>query len=144
MNDQEKRAQIERVFTAINDRNMDEIRAIFHPDYLDHTPMGEVHGPQAFCDFLQTWYTAFPDAHFETRNLILDGDWAAWQVRFTGTNTGSMMGMPPTGRAVDTLGVHMGRLAPDGPPVEHWTGNDMSLLMQQLGLMPDMSGAPAA
>jgi hypothetical protein len=27
-------------------------------------------------------------------------------------------------------------------PIEHWTGNDMVMLMQQRGLIPAMAGAP--
>jgi predicted ester cyclase len=61
-----------------------------------------------------------------------------------GTNTGSLMGMPATGKSIDVLGLHMGRLSDDGRPIEHWVGNDVLLMMQQLGLAPDMAAASAA
>jgi predicted ester cyclase len=144
MDHHEKKAQIERIFDVFNRRALDELDGIFHPDYVDHTPMGDLHGVQAFKDHIQTWLSAFPDARFEVSDIIVEGDQAAWRSRLSGTNTGSLMGMPPTGRAVDVSAVHMGRLSADERPIEHWTGNDMISLMQQLGLVPEMAAAPAA
>lgn len=142
MDQQEKKEQIERIFDVFNRRALDEIDGIFHPDYVDHTPMGEVRGVAAFKEFLQGWLDAFPDAKFELSNVIVDGDLAAWQPRLTGTHTGSLMGIPPTGKRVDVTGLHMGRLSDDGRPIEHWTGNDMLLMLQQLGVAPEIA-APA-
>jgi predicted ester cyclase len=144
MHQEEQRAQIGRVFDALNRRAFDELDEIFHPDYVDHTPTGDVEGVPAFKEYLRGWIEAFPDGRFEVSNIIVEDDMAAWQPRFTGTNTGPLMGMPPTGREVDVLGLHMGRIAEDGRPIEHWVGSDMLVTMQQLGLVPEMSGAPAA
>jgi predicted ester cyclase len=140
----EKKAQIERVFDVFNRRAFDELDDLFHPDYLDHTPMGDLQGVEAFKDYLKGWLDAFPDGRFELANVIVDGDMAAWQPRFTGTNTGPLMGMPATGKSVDVLGLHMGRLSDDGRPIEHWVGNDVLLMLQQLGMAPQMGEAPAA
>ena len=143
MNDAEKRAQIERIFDIFNRRALDELDSIFHPDYVDHGPMGDVKGVDGFKQFLSVWLDAFPDAHFECYSIIIEGDMAAWRSRLTGTNTGSLMGMPPTGKAVDVEALHMGRLSDDDRPLEHWTGNDLLVMLQQLGVVPAM-GAPVA
>jgi predicted ester cyclase len=143
MNDQEKRAQIERIYDVFNRRAYDELEEIFHPDYVDHSPTGEIHGAAAFSEHLQQMIAAFPDARFEVSNIIVEGDHAAWQGRLTGTNTGSLMGMPPTGREIDVQSVHMGRLSEDERPLEHWTGNDMLILLRQLGVIPEPQPAPA-
>jgi predicted ester cyclase len=142
MDQQQKKAQIEQIFDVFNRRALDELDELFHPDYIDHTPMGDLHGVPAFKEFVQGWLDAFPDGRFELSNIIVEGDLAAWQPRFIATNTGSLMGMPPTGKRVDVLGLHMGRLSEDGRPIEHWTGDEMLILMQQLGLAPDMAGMP--
>jgi predicted ester cyclase len=92
---------------AATTRALDELDEIFHPDYVDHTPMGDLQGVPAFKEYVKGWLDAFPDAKFELSNIIVEGDLAAWQPRFSGTNTGSLMGMPPTGKAVDVLGLHM-------------------------------------
>ena len=138
-----KKAQIEAIFDVFNRRAFDELDEIFHPDYVEHSPMGDVHGVPAFKDYVSGWIAAFPDGRFAVSNVVVEDDMAAWQVRFRGTNTGSLMGMPPTGKSVDVPGVQMGRLSDDGRPIEHWNGNDMLILMQQLGLIPDMQPSPA-
>lgn len=141
MDDQAKKDQIARIFDVFNARDLDALDEIFHPDYVDHSPMGDVHGVPAFKEFVGLWLEAFPDGRFEVSNVIVEGDLAAWQARFTGTNEGALMGMPPTGRSVDVVGLHMGRIDAEGRPVEHWTGNDQLLMMQQLGLVPQLAGS---
>jgi predicted ester cyclase len=142
MDQQQKKAQIERIFDIFNRRALDELDEIFHPDYVDHTPLGDLQGVPAFKEYLQSWLGAFPDARFSVSNIIVEDDYAAWRAHLRGTNTGSLMGMAPTGKTVEVSAVHMGRLSDDERPIEHWTGNDMVMLMQQLGLMPAMAGAP--
>src|SRR5438067_3615492 len=122
MDQEQKRAQIERIFDVFNRRALDELDEIFHPDYVDHSPEGDVHGVPAFKEAIQAWIAAFPDAQFGATHIIVEGDLAAWQATFTGTNTGSLMGMPPTGKRVDVVGLHMGRISEDGRPIEHWMG----------------------
>jgi predicted ester cyclase len=143
MDDQQKRDQIVHIFDIFNRRALDELDTIFHSDYVDHSPMGDFRGVPAFKQLLTTWLSAFPDAHFEVSDIIVEGPMAAWRARFTGTNTGSLNGMPPTGKQVDVPAVHMGRLADDGRPIEHWTGNDMVILLQQLGVVPSLAPVPA-
>jgi len=141
MDHDQKKAQIERIFDIFNRRAFDELDAVFHPDYVDHTPLGDLRGVAAFKDYVKEWLEAFPDGRFEVSNIIVEGDLAAWQPRFVGTNTGSLMGMPATGKSVDVTGLHMGRLGDDDRPIEHWIGNDMLLTMQQLGIVPDPTAA---
>lgn len=137
----DEKAQIEQIFDVFNRRAFDELDELFHPDYVDHTPFGDLRGVPAFKESVKGWLEAFPDGRFELSNVIVEGDLAAWQPRFTGTHTGPLMGMPPTGKPVDVLGLHMGRLSDDGRPIEHWVGNDMLLTMQQLGVAPAVASA---
>jgi predicted ester cyclase len=142
VDDQQKRDQIVRIFDILNRRELDELDAIFDASYVDHSPMGELCGVEPFKQMLGSWLAAFPDSRFEVSNIVVDGDLAAWQARFTGTNSGSLAGMPATGKAVDVLAVHMGRINEEGRPIEHWTGNDMLAMLQQLGLAPSLAPAP--
>ena len=54
---------------------------------------------------------------------------------FRGTNTGSFLGAPPTGRPVQASSISIYRIA-NGKIVEHWGENDVIGVMVQLGLMP--------
>ena len=80
----------------------------------------------------QAWKAAFPDARGTIENRIVAGNQAAGEVVWTGTNTGPLNGMPPTGkrvqiRAVVTLREEGGRIA----FLRHYL--DMAGLMAQLG-----------
>ncbi len=86
--------------------------------------------------------TAFPDMEIHAEDVIAEGDLAAWRVVGSGTNTGEMMGMPPTGKRVDFTGVDMGRIK-DGKAVEHWTGDTTFRMLQQLGIIPPLGAPPA-
>jgi len=44
--------------------------------------------------------SAFPDWHWEERNLAIDGDLIALHFTVTGTHRGEYMGLPPTGRSI--------------------------------------------
>ena len=52
----------------------------------------------------------------------------------TGTNTGSFMGMLPTNKKVDIMGVDYVTLNSDGKVIEHWGFSDDMKMMQQLGM----------
>ncbi len=83
--------------------------------------------------------SAFPDSQVTTDDLIADGDEVVERFTFRGTNKGSFMGAPPTGKQVTATGMSVFRIA-NGKIVEHWGENDSLGVMQQLGLVP-MPGA---
>jgi len=56
---------------------------------------------QAFIGILTAQKTAFPDMKHEITELITDGKYVTTKGIFKGTNTGSMMGNPPTGNKVN-------------------------------------------
>jgi predicted ester cyclase len=165
MNRTEKRWLIERMAELINARDLDRLEEIVHPDHVAHTAWGVIRGFADFCDFMRIrWLQPFPDASFEVLNVVADGDLAASRVRFTGTNSvgigpdylqpvpacansmarWSLMGLPPTGRTVDVVGVHMSRFDDAGRQIEQWMGNDQMLVLQQLDLLPEPVMALAA
>ena len=53
-----------------------------------------------------------------------------------GTQRGEFFGIPPIGKAVSMVGVHVFRIA-DGKIAEHWGSNDDLSLMRQLGAITD-------
>jgi predicted ester cyclase len=161
VNESQTKARIEEIFDRLTRRDLDGLNGLFDPHYVDHTAWGDTEGLAAFKELMLTcWLNPFQDARFDVSNVIVEGDRAAWLVRFTGTNNvgvaplclsalascadaitrWSLMGMPPTGKSVDVLGLHMGR-HDDGRLIEHWTGNDQLVMMQQLGLLPEPAPA---
>jgi steroid delta-isomerase-like uncharacterized protein len=73
--------------------------------YTDPTTPGPLTGA-AIAEYAQGLWRAFPDLSFQMlRMMEADGGAvsAEWEMR--GVNTGSMLGLPPTGRAVQVRGV---------------------------------------
>ena len=69
-------------------------------------------------------------------DVLISGDKAVARVRVTGTQTGEMMGMPPTGRSADVQLIDIIRFGDDGLAHEHWGVIDMLGMLQQLGAIP--------
>jgi predicted ester cyclase len=67
----------------------------------------------------------------EIDELVADGDRVAVATTFTGTHSGELMGMAPTGRTVSVTGIDIVRVA-DGQIVEHRGLTDIVGLMRQL------------
>lgn len=80
--------------------------------------------------------TGFPDMQFLIIDMVAKGDKVWVYNTMRGTNTGSMMGMPPTGKKIDVKGLDIVRFV-NGKAVEHWGLNDDLKMMQQLGLIPE-------
>ena len=77
---------------------------------------GRTFTPQQGTENAKAWKAAFPDARGTIENRIVAGNQAAGEVVWTGTNTGTLNGMPPTGkrvriRAVVTLREEGGKIA---------------------------------
>lgn len=76
----------------------------------------------------------FPDYQTIIDDLLAEGDKVAARITMSGTNTGSFMGIPPTGKRVSFTGIYIARIA-NGKIVEHWGEEDSVSLLQQLGAL---------
>lgn len=82
----------------------------------------------------QIMLAGFPDYQTTIDDLFAEGDKVAARITMSGTNTGSFMGIPPTGKYVSFTGIYIARLA-YGKIVEHWGEEDGVSLLQQLGVL---------
>jgi predicted ester cyclase len=112
---------------------VDELIAEDLVDHLD-IPGVETTGRQRYYDSVVLNRTAFPDLRNPLDLIIADDDLAVSYGRLTGTNTGELWGMPPTGRSVDLPMVGILRFR-DGQAIERWGVFDSAIMMQQLGLV---------
>lgn len=76
----------------------------------------------------------FPDYQTIIDDLLAEGDKVAARITMSGTNTGSFMGIPLTGKRVSFTGIYIARIA-NGKIVEHWGEEDSVSLLQQLGAL---------
>ena len=76
----------------------------------------------------------FPDYQTSIDDIFAEGDKVAARITMSGTNSGSFMGIPPTGKHVSFTGIYIARIA-NGKIVEHWGEEDGVSLLQQLGVL---------
>ena len=130
------KAIIERMFDEIiNKGNLDLADELFAEDFIDHGPMGDLQGREAFKGLVGQWRSAVPDVHCEVSTFIIDGDDAAWLVRTTGTHTGDGLGFPATGKRFETVSANIGRFR-NGQAAEHWAEQGMFPFLVQIGIIP--------
>ena len=106
------------------------------PNFVHHNPIPGVPGnAEGIKMGIAAFRQAFPDYRLAIMDLVAEGDKVASRIRFTGTHKGELMGMPPTGKSVQTEFWHIERIA-NGRIAERWSLFDQWGLMQQLGAVP--------
>jgi steroid delta-isomerase-like uncharacterized protein len=121
---------------------LDAVIELVGDDYVGHVPgvPQPIRGKDGFQEFASSYLAAFPDGTITVDHQIAEGDFVATRWTGRGTNTGELMGMPPTGRQVTIEGITYSRVA-DGKAHEAWLIWDTLSMMQQLGAVPE--SAPA-
>lgn len=74
---------------------------------------------------------AFPDWHWEVRNLAIDGDYLALHFKVSGTHRGEFEGIEPTGRVVAASQFTLYHVV-DGKFAEVWDLVDVQSLVKQV------------
>jgi predicted ester cyclase len=112
---------------------------------VEHNPMpGQQPGLAGFKQMITEMKAGFPDEKTTIEDIRVDSNMLIARVRMSGTNSGPMMGMPPTNKKMtDVMGIDMIRWE-NGKFVEHWGLFDDHAMMSQLGLMPPPGGPPTA
>jgi len=107
---------------------------IIAPDYVEHfADMSEdVVGIDAFKEDVAALRTIFPDSNLTVEELIVKNDRIVWRWIFTGTNTGTVNDIPPTGKKVRVEGVGILRVV-NGKIVERLIYYNKETRLRQLG-----------
>lgn len=83
------------------------------------------------------YHQAFPDMSVSFGDIVSEGDSVVARYTIHGTNSGELMGMPPTGKSIEVASVSFLKIA-NGQVIEEFSLSDMAAMMQQLGLAPEM------
>ena len=114
--------------------------ATFHDP---NVPGGKFTGPEGLKQFVEIYKKAFPDVQLTINDQVAEGDKVVSRWTGTGTHTGELMGIPPTGKRATVTGIDFDRYQ-DGKIVEAYASYDMLGMLQQLGLAPSMVAGSAA
>jgi steroid delta-isomerase-like uncharacterized protein len=142
--EQENKALVRRYYNEVfNERRVDLVDRLAVEDYVEHDPFpGQGDGRADLRARVELILAAMNPLRFEVQDLIAEGDRVVVRWVQQGTQSGTFMGIPPTGRQYTFAGIDIHRLR-DGLMVEHWHVVDLFGLLQQLGAIPAPSTATA-
>lgn len=140
----DNKAVVRRFYQEVlNERKVDALDQIAAEDYVEHDPFpGQGNGRADLKARVASLHKAFNPLRFNVEDVIAEGDKVVVRWTNSGTDRGGFMGIPPTGREFGIAGIDI-YVVRDGRLAEHWHVVDMLGHMQQLGLLPTPSGAPA-
>jgi predicted ester cyclase len=101
-----------------------------HPGTPGTAP--DTEGIDGLREIFHRFRTTFPDLHVTIHDLIAEGDWVAARWTASGTHSGELAGIAPTGTAVSWGGTDVYRIADDRIS-EWWRNDDTVWLLHQLG-----------
>jgi len=107
---------------------LDELAA---PDFVDHNPgPGQAPGAEGIKQFFTAMRAAVTDLRVSVEQMISDDDKVAAHVSMSGTHTGELVGIPPSGKQVVMRISDLVRFE-NGKAAERWGVEDMSGFVSQ-------------
>ncbi len=137
MSDQNKALSRRVIEEGFDKGNMAALGELVTSNYVNHSapPGMPAAGVESIRAIVGLYRTAFPDIHNTINLQVAEGDKVVTHWTATGTNKGSLLGMPPTGKSATITGTTIDRIV-GGKIAETWTTFDQVQMMQQLGVIP--------
>jgi steroid delta-isomerase-like uncharacterized protein len=114
-----------------NKGRREAIAELVAPDAIIHEGGVDTCGPDGFYPYFDRMQAAFSDVHVTVHETLVAGDKICVRWSCAMKHTGDGLGMPATGRMLETTGISIMRVA-EGKLVEGWQNWDMLGLMQQI------------
>lgn len=112
-------------------------------DAVDHSQVGgktkTEPGAGSFKHIVGMFRHAMPDIRLTILDEIYTNDKVVHRWVLNGTDSGGVMGMPPSGKSLQFTGTTVVRMQ-DGKIAERWANVDELGLLQQLGVVPPPPG----
>jgi steroid delta-isomerase-like uncharacterized protein len=127
---------VTRYFEEVwNQGRVDVLDDLLTPDYRNHSPSipDPRPGPADLKPIVMAMRAGIPDLRYQILDLVATPGKVAVHVRLTGTHTGTLFGIPATGRTIDVRQMQIewieaGRIS------QHWRVTDELTLMRQIGV----------
>ena len=129
---------IRRYYTEVwNQGKLEVLDELLDKKYLNHTPStpNPPAGPGGLKPIVAAIRKAFPDLHYEIKEVIVNDSMAVARVVMTGTQVNQLFDLPPTGKKITVNQVTIEKIR-QGKIIEHWRVTDELTLMKQLGFIP--------
>lgn len=134
MSVEENIANQRRVWKEIyNEKNLSIVPELFATNWIEHTPFGDLKGPDGFKQGTLTMLTAFPDIHVTIDAIFGAEDKVVSRVTMKGTFTGKYHRITPNGRQFTQKAILITQWL-DGKEVEAWGAYDTLAFYKQLDI----------
>lgn len=135
MSEQNKALARNLLETAWGKKDIEGIAKYVTADHVNHGPFTDqmpagIEGDKAF---VSSFLAAFPDVRFTIDQQEAEGDLVRTWVTYTGTQTGQLMDIPPTGRQAVVQVLITDRIV-GGKIAESWAEWDPNDMLRQLGV----------
>jgi steroid delta-isomerase-like uncharacterized protein len=135
MSVEDNKSVVNRVFTALNERDLDTVTSYYQPDTRFHGWGPHTVDVAGYEENMSELLAAFPDSRFRVEDVIAEGDRVAVRHTFSGTHQQPFQGVPASGRRVEAPAIVILRME-GGKAVELWLNADFLGIMQQIGAIP--------
>ncbi|WP_426163492.1 ester cyclase [Pseudoduganella sp. R-32] len=128
---------IERYFEEVwNQGKVEVLDELLTSDYRNHSPglPDPQPGPAGLKPIVLMMRSGIPDLHYAIVDLVVAADRVAAYVHMTGTHTGSLFGIEPTGKSIDVRQMQIEWIR-DGRICQHWRITEDLKMMRQLGVI---------
>ena len=125
----------EEFYGAMNNHDVKDVVSRMADDVVDHQLPPEMpNGKEGPARFFTMMFDSAPDMRFDILDTIISDNKAAIRSRVTGTQTGTFLQMPATGKPFDVEGIDIVEVNDDLKVTQHWGIFDFAKMMQQVGL----------
>ena len=136
--EEQNMALVKRMYEELNKGTAADLEAakeLAAPGYSHYYPSSNPNSVslEEMWESLLPIFEAFPDFNWSVEDVFAAGDKVVVRFVFRGTHQGEFMGIPPTGKKVETGGINIVRFE-NGKSVEDWEDADMLGMMMQLGM----------
>jgi steroid delta-isomerase-like uncharacterized protein len=122
-------------FDILNSHDAASLAQLYTPQTVEHFPDRICHGGDEIVAYFREVFAAVPDWDIQMVGLAEQGDDVFVQWHMTGTHTGPLLGIAPTGKSLAIDGIdHF--VVRDGKIVSNFVVVDQLQYARQLGMMP--------
>jgi steroid delta-isomerase-like uncharacterized protein len=129
---------IRRYFEELfNQGRVELVPELLHAEYVNHSPGSPdlPLGRDGVTIVVKALREGMPDLRYTIEDMVVGSDAVAVRATLTGTHTGSLFGMAPSGKSVRVSQMTIERFR-DGQIVSHHRQTDDLSMLRQLGVLP--------
>ncbi len=129
---------LERYAKIFSERDLSIVDELFAADFVSHLAHAGDLDRNGLKTYIAGFYRGAPDSKQEVNQVCITHNRLILHVTYSGTHTGSLFDIAPTGKALKMDGISIFSFNWKGQVIESWGVLDIAGLYKQLGAYPPM------